>query len=143
MENNNMQNLFAQFDQMLKSGNIPDELKNIVSNINNSSSNKTTVNTKGDSNSNSSQKTNNDATYENSNDFDFSDIDLETILKMKQVLEAMNSKKDDPRANLLLSLKPYLKKSRQDKVEQYIKLFNMGKVFETFNSLGGDVKHEL
>ena len=45
---------------------------------------------------------------------------------------------NDPRANLLLSLKPYLKDSRKDKVDQYIKLFGMSKVMELFNSSGGE-----
>lgn len=142
-----MQNLFAQVNQMLQNGNIPDELKNIVNNMNNSSTaneNSSTASSKNVSNNNNSQQSNepNNSDSSSSN-FNFSDIDINTLLKMKQVMEAMNSNKDDPRANLLLSLKPYLKKSRQDKVEQYVKLFGIGKAFEAFGSLGGDVKHEL
>ena len=147
MENNDMQNLFAQVNQMLQNGNIPDELKNIVNNMNNCSTaneNSSTASSKNVSNNNNSQQSNepNNSDSSSSN-FNFSDIDINTLLKMKQVMEAMNSNKDDPRANLLLSLKPYLKKSRQDKVEQYVKLFGIGKAFEAFGSLGGDVKHEL
>ncbi len=147
MENNDMQNLFAQVNQMLQNGNIPDELKNIVNNMNNSSTaneNSSTASSKNVSNNNNSQQSNEPNNPDSSSsDFNFSDIDINTLLKMKQVMEAMNSNKDDPRANLLLSLKPYLKKSRQDKVEQYVKLFGIGKAFEAFGSLGGDVKHEL
>lgn len=147
MENNDMQNLFAQVNQMLQNGNIPDELKNIVNNMNNSSTaneNSSTASSKNVSNNNNSQQSNEpNNSGSSSSDFNFSDIDINTLLKMKQVMEAMNSNKDDPRANLLLSLKPYLKKSRQDKVEQYVKLFGIGKAFEAFGSLGGDVKHEL
>lgn len=142
-----MQNLFAQVNQMLQNGNIPDELKNIVNNMNNSSTaneNSSTASSKNVSNNNNSQQSNEpNNSGSSSSDFNFSDIDINTLLKMKQVMEAMNSNKDDPRANLLLSLKPYLKKSRQDKVEQYVKLFGIGKAFEAFGSLGGDVKHEL
>lgn len=142
-----MQNLFAQVNQMLQNGNIPDELKNIVNNMNNSSTaneNSSTASSKNVSNNNNSQQSNEPNNSDSSSgDFNFSDIDINTLLKMKQVMEAMNSNKDDPRANLLLSLKPYLKKSRQDKVEQYVKLFGIGKAFEAFGSLGGDVKHEL
>lgn len=68
----------------------------------------------------------------------FSNIDMNTILKIKQVMEKMNSKKDDPRSNLLLSLKPYLKPSRKQKVDQYIQLLNMGSMMENFNIMGGD-----
>ena len=68
------------------------------------------------------------------------DIDINTMLKMKQVIDSMNANKDDPRTNLLLSLKPYLKESRQKKVEQYVKLFGIEKAFEAFNILGGESK---
>ena len=55
------------------------------------------------------------------------------------IIDKMNAK-DDPRANLLQSLKPYLKESRQSKVDQYIQLMNMSKVMEVFPFMGGDKK---
>ena len=70
-------------------------------------------------------------------------IDLNTMLKMKSIIDAMNKQQNDPRANLLRSLKPYLKPSRKEKVDQYIKLFSMGKVFEVLNPLGGEKKNDL
>ena len=60
-------------------------------------------------------------------------------MKMKSVMEKINQK-DDPRSNLLRSLKPYLKESRKEKVEQYITLFSMGKVMEIFKETGGGNK---
>lgn len=68
----------------------------------------------------------------------FSNIDMNTILKIKQIMEKMNQNKDDPRSNLLLSLKPYLKPSRKQKVDQYIQLFKMGSMMENFNFMGGE-----
>ena len=65
-------------------------------------------------------------------------IDFETILKFKNAFDKMNSK-DDPRSKLLLALKPYLKESRKEKVEQYIQLFNMSKIMDVFgHNMGGD-----
>ena len=58
-------------------------------------------------------------------------------------MDSINSNKDDTRTNLLLSLKSYLKESRQKKVDQYIKLFGIGKAFETFNFLGGENKNDV
>ena len=55
----------------------------------------------------------------------------------------MNSNKNDPRSNLLMSLKPYLKESRKKKVDQYVKLFGLGKAFEMLNSLGGENKNDV
>ena len=86
-------------------------------------------------NSNSDSKKNNDSSSFN--------IDINTMLKMKSIIDAMNNQKDDPRANLLMSLKPYLKESRKEKVDQYIKIFSMEKVFEQFNPLGGDKKNDV
>ena len=62
---------------------------------------------------------------------------------MKSVIDSMNQQQNDPRTNLLKSLKPYLKPSRKEKVEQYIKLFSMGKVFEVLNPMGGDKKNDV
>ena len=118
MNENDINNLMNQFNQMLQNNDIPGDLKNIVDNLKNSSN----------SNNNS----------DNNNSTSSPDIDINTILKMKQVMDSMNSNKDDPRTNLLLSLKPYLKESRKQKVDQYIKLFGLGKALETFNILGND-----
>ena len=91
------------------------------------------------SNSNNDEKNKNSTTQtENSNP----SIDFEMMMKMKNIIDKMNNNKDDPRANLLKSLKPYLKDSRKEKVDQYIKLFNMSKVMDVFNSSGGDKKDD-
>lgn len=82
------------------------------------------INSKTHSNSN----TNSDTNSTNSNNtFDFSNIDMNTILKMKSVMEKMNSK-NDPRANLLYSLKPYLREERKEKLDQYANLLNIAKI---------------
>lgn len=122
MSDNDLDDLLSKFNDIIKNNEIPDNLKDIINNFNNSNI----------SSSNSSNSDNNSI-----------DIDINTLLKIKQVMNSINSQKPDPRANLLLSLKPYLKESRQKKVDQYIKLFNMEKVFETFNSLGGDNKNDV
>lgn len=59
--------------------------------------------------------------------FDFSNIDMNTILKMKSVMEKLNNK-NDPRTNLLFSLKPYLREERKDKLDQYANLLNVAKI---------------
>ena len=70
----------------------------------------------------------------------FGNIDMATLMKMKGVMDKMNSNQDNPRSNLLRSLKPYLKPSRKEKVEQYIGLLNMEQVIEGLGILGGDKK---
>lgn len=67
-------------------------------------------------------------------------IDMETLMKMKNIMEKMKNSGNDPRANLLMSLKPYLKETRKDKVDQYVKMLNMSKVVEMLNNSGGETK---
>ena len=61
---------------------------------------------------------------------------------MQKIMSSLNNdKQNDSRTNLLISLKPYLKDSRKNKVDQYIQLMKMGKIFEILNPSGGDNKH--
>lgn len=113
MNNEDMSELFGKFSNMINEGNIPDEMKNILSSL-----------------SSNSENDNKDRQQEGSE----SSIDFETIMKMKTIMEKMKQSGNDPRANLLLSLKPYLKESRKDKVDQYIKLFGMTKVMDLFGN---------
>jgi len=66
------------------------------------------------------------------------DIDIDTILKMKSVIDKMNTKNDDPRSKLLQSLRPYLRETRQSKLDQYIQLMNMSKIIDILPFIGGD-----
>ena len=68
-----------------------------------------------------------------SNDSDFN-LDIETILKIKDILSSINKNKHSPRNNLLLALKPYLEKDKKEKLEQYIKIANLLSVLENFDS---------
>ena len=116
---NNMDDLFANVKKMVNSGNIPDDIKQMMNNVQNNSNNQ--------SNQNSSQES---AHSENSsNNFN---LDMNTIMKMKSIMENMNNK-NDPRANLLYSLKPYLRDSKKDKLDQYVNLLNVSKIAELMN----------
>ena len=54
---------------------------------------------------------------------------MNTILKMKSIMEKMNNQ-NDPRTNLLYSLKPYLREERKEKLDQYANLLNVAKIAE-------------
>lgn len=122
-----MSDLMNKFSQILKNNDMPDEIKNVLNNL---SSNNSDV---------SSKKAEESELGDNSSP----EFDINTMLKMKSIIDAMNKERNDPRANLLKSLKPYLKESRKEKVDQYIQLFNMGKVFEILNPLGGEKKNDV
>lgn len=120
MDENEMSDMIKNIGKMINDGNIPDDIKNIINNL---KSDNTASTSNSDTSSNSTSSIPN--------------IDIETILKMKSIFEKMNST-EDPRANLLRSLKPYLKESRKSKIDQYIQLFNMSKVMDIFKSNGGE-----
>lgn len=130
--NEDMSNLMEQINHMMKNNEIPSDIKNMIQSF--------TSNT-----SNNSEKQNNEDrqdvsshTSSSSESSSFPEFDMATIMKMKKIMDSMKSSSDDPRANLLKSLKPYLKQSRKEKVDQYIQIFGMSKMFEILSPLGGD-----
>jgi hypothetical protein len=112
----------------------------MVNNLFNMINNKPKQNTNTTENNYSTHnfKASSDTSNSNSS-FNPNGIDFETILKMKTIIDKMNTK-DDPRSNLLQSLKPYLNESRKSKVDQYIQLLNMSKVLDVFPFMGGESK---
>lgn len=130
--NEDLSNLFDKFN-INKDSISPEMVSNLMSMLkNNSSSNE-------QANSDYSENTSNN-NAQNTNNSGFGNIDFETIMKMKSIIDKMNIK-DDPRSNLLESLKPYLKESRRSKVDQYIQLMNISRVMEVFPFIGGDSKN--
>lgn len=137
-----------KIQSLLNSDSLPENIKEMLGNLNTNTNNDNATSHSSKENAqtnNISEETianmmnmlKNSSTKENTSSS--SNIDMGTILKMKAIMDKINSK-DDPRANLLLSLKPYLNENRKGKVEQYIQLFNMSKIMDIFQSNGGDKK---
>ena len=123
---------------MVDNGNISDAISNIspemIQNFSKMLSNQNSnnhTNTNNSQNINSSQNTNpNTQNNSNQSNFDFSNIDPNTIMKLSSVIGKMKNTKDDPRANLLNSLKPYLRDTKKEKLDNYINLLNVSKIAE-------------
>ena len=64
--------------------------------------------------------------------------DMETIMRISQIMKALNSNENNASANLLYSLKPFLRKSKQDKIEQYVKMLKLSSVISEFNKGNND-----
>ena len=132
-----MSEMLKNFSQMMHNGQMPENVKNILNSMNNS-------NNSNESNTTNNFTENNDINQQSEtskNNNPFENFDINTFFKLQQVMTAMNDKSNDSRTNLLNSLKPYLKDSRKSKVDQYIQLMKMGKIFEIMNPLGGDNKN--
>lgn len=155
-----MDNLFANMKKMIDNGNIPPEVQQMINNLQNNSqnsSNNSPNNSNIDINNILSQvspeminnlssmlNTNNSSksstTNSNSKSQNNLNIDMNTILKMKSLMENMNNN-NDPRANLLYSLKPYLRDSKKNKVDQYVNMLNITKLAEFMNKPNDDKKN--
>lgn len=110
--------MIENFSSMMSSANNSKSTGNADSSSNTSNINKTNTN----SNNNSNNTNNN-------NNFNLNNLDMNTILKMKTVIESMNNS-NDPRSNLLASLKPYLRDEKKEKLDQYSNLLNIAKMAE-------------
>lgn len=139
MDNMNIdENTMKNIKNMVDNGNISDAISNIspemiqnfskiLANQGNNNQNQESNNY--NSNSNNNQNFNNNQN-QNTNNFDLSGIDMNTIMKMSSVLGKMNNSKNDPRANLLNSLKPYLRDSKKGQLDNYMNLLNVTKIAE-------------
>ncbi len=81
-------------------------------------------------NSNENEKTSN-----NNDDSGFN-IDPSIFLKIQKIMSAMNS--NTPQKDLLMSLKPFLRKSRQDKMSDYLTILSVISIIESFSNKGSE-----
>lgn len=113
------EDLAKQLSDMLAEKNI--DLNNILENFKNKTSEENT----------------------DQNQTNFNQIDTDTILKFQKIFELLNKKNNNKDEQLLRALKPYMRDSRKDKIDQYIKLLHMIKVFEQFKEMGGNINDFL
>ena len=138
MNNEDMSEIIQKLNNMVNISNKSENNTNIeqadVSSDSNNINEDTIKNLINNFNMNNNDTSNEKTNQNNNNNFNF---DINTILKMKNVMDKMNSSKNDPRSNLLLSLKPYLNNNRKEKLDQYMQFLNISKVIEAFNSDNG------
>ena len=132
---NNMnfdENTVNKLEDMMNKGELNDVISQIPPEMIQNFSSMMSGNNNNSNNNNNNQ--NNSSNNQNSTtNFDFSNIDMNTILKMQSIMSKMNNS-NDPRSNLLQSLKPYLREERKAKVDQYANLLNVAKIAELFNN---------
>ena len=116
--------IFEKLSSILNNPEMSDNFKKILNNYSSSETNEDESNRKQDEN-----KT------------DFPNFDIETILKIKSLMDSLNNQENDSRSNLLLSLKPYVADSKKEKIDQYIKFLNLAKIIEVMSPMGGE-NHE-
>ena len=135
----NFQNMFS--NSSANNGNLNHSHSNMSNNKNSASnvannSNSTSY-MENDNNKDSSFNAQNNSQASNLNN-----IDMNTIMKMSSIISKMNNS-NDPRSNLLYSLKPYLREERKAKVDQYANLLNVAKIAELFNNTNNNSSQNM
>lgn len=132
-----MNDILQKINTVLEDPNMSNNLKNILNNFSSSDKQKTSeinsekISQENEKNTSTSEEKNKDNTS-------IPEFDLNTILKIKNIMDSLNKSENDARSNLLLSLKPYLTDKKKDKIDQYIKFLHFAKVIEILNPMGGD-----
>lgn len=121
----------------------PDIINNLINMLKNSSNEQSTQNAQqeDDSNINQNNQYEINTNLNQKNQYDTSsksanstaNIDFETIMKIKSIMETLNNSNDQD-SKLLYSLKPYLRKSRQVKLDKYINILKITQVSKLFNT---------
>lgn len=93
------------------------------------------LNTLNSNNSSSQNDSNNNNNSEDNNN-SFNSIDPSIFLKIQKIMSAINS--NTPQKDLLISLKPFLRKSRQDKMGDYLTILSVISILESFKNKGSD-----
>ena len=148
-----MSEMLKSFSSMMEGKEIPDNIKEMLNSLQGSNSSSTNNSNNFENSKNCNDNCNNNAhcnkdhNNNNSNSESTSsqgipNIDINTMLKIQKIMSAMNNSSNSSGANLLRSLKPYLKPSRQAKFDECIQLFNIEKVIEVMNQSGGDSKND-
>ena len=130
------ENTMNNIKNMVDNGNISDAISQISPEmIQNFSKMFAGQNSNSDTNNNNSnQVSNNEKNSSNTHSestegLNLNGLDMNTIMKMSSAFGKMNSK-NDPRANLLNSLKPYLRDSKKSQLDNYMNLLNVSKIAE-------------
>lgn len=134
-----MPDLSALFEMLNSKGiNGSELMKNLSNNSSNCDSNNSTQNSCDNSSTYSGNTVSTPSGSFSSNDGGMPD--METMMKIAKIMKAMNSNNNNPSTDLLYSLKPFLRDSKKEKVDQYIKFLKMSSIISEINKPGGDLK---
>lgn len=130
-------NTMEKLNSVMKNGNVsdilsqipPDVMANFSSMMNNNNNNSNNNSNKTENNKDLNNNNSDNNTGNSDNSFNFNNIDMNTMLKMKSIFDKISTS-NDPRSNLLASLKPYLRDNKKQKLDEYANLINFAKIAE-------------
>ena len=131
MNNNDFDELVKKAQTMINNNQVPPEIAAMMqsmnqNNINNN--NKNNLNNSNQSNINNNSQNN----INNSNQNNINNNNLNNINNLNNLISSDNI------SNLLEALRPYMRDSKKEKIDEYIKLVKMGKAANLFNMLNNN-----
>lgn len=78
----------------------------------------------------------NNNSHTSSSGFNLGGLDPSLLMKFGNMFSSAT--RNDPKRNLLLSLKPFLRKTRQDRLSEYVTILTIVDAIGIFNSKGSD-----
>ena len=146
MNNNDFDELVKKAQTVINNNQVPPEIAEMMRNMNannnikNHNNNSSSSSNSNNANENSSSFDNGNMmnkqgsqNYHNYNNDKNSGIDLNAIISNTN----FNQESDDI-SNLLKALKPYMSNAKKEKIDEYIKLVQMGKAAKLFNELNNN-----
>lgn len=132
-ENIDFSDAIEKLQEILSDENGQGQLQNILGMLGGNDS--SDVDTSSDDNENSLSLNNLFHRNDSSDSFD-----MDMFLKLQRIMSLIKNNKNNPQTDFLQSLKPFLKRSRQTRLEQAVKMINAIKIIKTFKSIdeGGD-----
>ena len=121
--------LLNEFSSILKEKNI--DLNDLLTNLQNNTSD----NSSDKQENNNTSKNSSNSTSNSSEIPDF--LDVSTILKIKNLMSKYKNA-NSQNVQLLMSLKPFLRESRREKLDKYAQMLKIAELFENFDLFGGD-----
>ena len=148
MNNMNIdENTMKNIKNMVDNGNISDAISQIspemMQNFSKMLSNQNSQSTQNEQKSEHNSSNQNHNENNTSNNFDFNNIDMDTIMKFSSAFGKIKNTKNDPRANLLNSLKPYLRDEKKGKIDQYLNLLNVSKIAEIIKDNNKETNNDV
>lgn len=130
---NDMNDLIKKAQEMIKNNQVPDEVKQFVSNMSTNGVDGQNVNSLANQSSNVTPNINSTSKPNNA-----PSIDMKQIMNMASKFNSQNS--DDDMSRLLFALKPYLRNQKKEKIDEYLNLIKMGKMAQFFDLMGNNKK---
>lgn len=125
MDDKNFYEMFMKAQEMMKSGNVPKNVQDMMKDGNVTENEQNMMQNKSSSAGGQSDNL-------NSSNMNF---DMNTMMNIQKMMSMLNSKSDDDLTNLLFALKPYLRNEKKEKIDEYVKLFRMGKMAELWSKM--------